>query len=175
MPGQASELARAFDADFARPASGLQAPDVEDLLAIRIGDTGYALAHQELGGVFTDKPVTPLPGGVPGLLGISGFRGALVPVYDLAALLGTARSEAVRWLVTVAAAPVALGFAQFERLVRVPREAVAAQAGAAKGYARRAVRIDNELRPILDLASIVEAIRSAAEAHRGRIRGGALP
>lgn len=174
ISAQASELARAFDADFTRPASGLQASDAEDLLAIRIGDAGYALAHKELGGVFTDKPVTPLPGGVPGLLGISGFRGALVPVYDLTALLGVVRSEAVRWLVTVAAAPVALGFAQFERLVRVPREAIAEQTGA-KGHARRAVRIDNELRPILDLASIVEAIRSAAQAHRGRITGGAIP
>lgn len=171
---QASELARAFDADFARPVS-LHASDAEDLLAIRIGDTGYALARREIGGVFTDKPVTPLPGGAPALLGISGFRGALVPVYDLAALLGAARSDVVRWLATLAIAPVALAFGRFERLIRVPRDAIVMQAGSAKGYAQRAARIDDELRPILDLESIVGVIRSAAQVHRSRMPGEAGP
>lgn len=161
---QAEELARAFDADFAR-AAVVRSADSEDLLAIRVGGDPYALVHSELGGLFADKAVTPLPGAAPGLLGISGFRGVVVPVYDLRTVIGgAAAGEPLRWLVTAAAASVALAFDRFEAFLRVPREAIASHAGGATGHVRRAVRHAGELRPILDLASIVAAIR--ARAHR---------
>jgi chemotaxis signal transduction protein len=160
---RADELARAFDADFARAVS-VRAPDSEDLLAIRIAGDPYALVRGELAGLFTDKPVTPLPGAAPGLLGISGFRGAIIPVYELCALVGggTSTGGAPRWLVTVAAAPVALAFDRFDAFLRVPRAAIAIHAGAATGHARRAVQTGGETRPILDVASIVETIRARA-------------
>jgi len=155
----ADELARAFDADFARAAT-VRTADSEDLLAIRVGSDPYALARGELVGLFADKLVTPLPGTAPGLLGISGFRGAVLPVYDLRSVIGgPAASAPLRWLVTTAAATVALAFDGFEAFLRVPRDAIASHAGAV-GHVRRAVRRDGELRPILDVASIVEAIRS---------------
>jgi chemotaxis signal transduction protein len=164
MTSRADELARAFDADFAR-AVAVRAPDAEDLLAIRIAGDPYALIRGELAGLFADKPVTPLPGAVPGLLGISGFRGAVLPVYELRALLGgggSAAAGAPRWLVTAAAAPVALAFDRFDAFVRVPRAAIAVHAGAATGHVRRAVHSEGETRPILDVASIVAAIRGHA-------------
>lgn len=156
----ADELARAFDADFAR-APEVRAADSEDLLAIRVAGEPCALIRGELTGLFADRPVTPLPGAAPGLLGISGFRGALVPVYDLRSVIGGAVGGAPpRWLVTAAAAPVALAFDGFDAFLRVPRTAIAGHA--AGDHARRAVRCDGELRPILDLASIVDAIRARA-------------
>ena len=159
---QADELARAFDADFAR-AAAVRTADSEDLLAIRVGGDPYALVRGELAGLFADKAVTPLPGAAPGLLGISGFRGAVVPVYDLrSAIGGIPPAEPPRWLVTAAAAPVALAFDRFEAFLRVPRDAIASHAGTAAGHVRRAMRHAGELRPILDLASIVEAIRARA-------------
>jgi chemotaxis signal transduction protein len=155
-------LARAFDADFARPVAG-RAAATEDLLAIEIGGDPYALVRSELAGLFADKPVTALPGGAPGLLGISGFRGALLPVYDLRAVLGGAAAAGPpRWLATAAAAPVALAFDRFEALLRVPREAIAARAVAAPGHAPRVVRAAGELRPVLDVPSIIAAIRALA-------------
>ena len=155
------DLARAFDADFARPVEA-RAAAVEDVLAIRIGGDPYALVRSEIAGLLADKPVTPLPGGAPGLLGISGFRGALVPVYDLRVVLGGgAAASPPRWLVTAAAAPVALAFDRFEAVLRVPREAITARAVAA-GHAPRVVRIAGETRPVLDVPSIVGAIRALA-------------
>jgi chemotaxis signal transduction protein len=164
-PSRANELARAFDEDFARPIAP-RAVSAEDLLAIRIGADPYAMVRGELGGLFADRPVTLLPGDTPGLLGISGFRGALVPVYDLIAVIGGSRATTAtpRWLVVAAGVQVALAFDHFEAYARVPREAIATEVGAAAGHARRAARFADELRPILDVASIVESLRARARA-----------
>lgn len=158
----ADDLARAFDADFTRPVAA-RAAAVEDVLAIRVGGDPYALVRNELAGLYADKPVTPLPGGAPWLLGISGFRGALVPVYDLRAVLGgPGAASPPRWLVTAAAAPLALAFDRFDAVLRVPREAIAARAVGAAGHAPRVVRAGGEARPVLDVPSIVAAIRALA-------------
>lgn len=162
----AADLARAFDADFVRPAMP-RARGTEDLIAIRVADAPYALARGELAGLYVDKAVTALPGAAPGLLGVAGFRGALVPVYDLRALLGgpaTDDDAPPRWMATAAAAPVALAFTRFDAFLRAPRDAIASHAGGAAGHAHRALRIDGALRPILEVAWIVEAIRA-------RVRG----
>lgn len=164
MTGHAGEIARAFDADFARPLAP-RAANREDMLAIRVGDEPYLVVRGELAGLFADKPVTPLPGGPPGLLGISGFRGAVIAVYDLRAVLGvggTAGGDAPRWVVMAAAAPVALAFDRFEAFLRVPGDAIAGHSGAAAGHVRRAAPCDGELRPIIDVPSIVAAIRARA-------------
>jgi len=42
----------------------------------------------EVSGLFADKKVTRLPSPVSELSGIAGLRGAVLPVYDLAMLLG---------------------------------------------------------------------------------------
>ena len=160
---RADELARAFDGDFARP-HGASAPDTEELLAIRIGAAPYALRRAALAGLHADKVVTPLPGDVPELLGIGGFRGALVPVYDLRAMLGGAGGGAAapRWLAIAAAAPVALAFDGFEAFVRVRRDEVVVHGGAALGHVRAAVQTPGGVRPIVDVPSILDAIRARA-------------
>jgi len=158
----ALELRRAFDRTFAEAPRAEPIP-FEDLIALRVGADGYAVREGEIAGLFKDRPVTPLPTPVPGLLGIAALRGGLFPVYDLASLLGHPRSEP-RWLVLAKARdPLALAFDAFEGHLRVPRERVtAAGPGGVVRHAERAVRVGDAARPILDVVSIVREIENRA-------------
>jgi chemotaxis signal transduction protein len=159
---RADQLRAAFDREFARPhgTTAAEAGELE-LLAIRIAAEPYALRRADLAGLFAGKLITPLPGDVPAFLGIGGFRGALVPVYDLRVLLGGAGTAMPRWLVTTAAPPVALAFDGFEAFVRVTGDAVIAHDGAV-GHVRHAARTPGGLRPIVDVPSILDAIHARA-------------
>jgi purine-binding chemotaxis protein CheW len=162
---RADELREVFDDAFARPA-GAGAAAGEELLAIRIAGEPYALHRAELAGLYADKVITPLPGDVRGLRGIAGFRGALVPVYDLATLLGAKPAASARWLVVAAAEPVALAFDAFDAFVRVEADAIAPAAGTAD-HIRHAARTPSGLRPIVDLATILDVIRARARSEKG--------
>ena len=80
-------LREEFDGSFGQP---VRPPDAEhaELLTLRAGDRRYALRLTQTSGLHPDRPVTPLPGPLPALLGVAGFGGTIVPVFDLAALLG---------------------------------------------------------------------------------------
>src|SRR5689334_2101663 len=93
-----------FDGSFGQP---VRPPDAEhaELLALRAGGRRYALRLAQTSGLHPDRPVTPLPGPVTALLGLAGFGGTIVPVYDLAALLGHPGPDQPRWLVLAAGAP----------------------------------------------------------------------
>src|SRR5882757_7001907 len=114
---RAQELRRDFDRSFADPPRADTAAQ-EDLLAIRLGAQGFAMRLSEIAGLFADKKVTRVPSANSALLGIAGFRGAIVPVYDLQTLLGHSDGQTPRWLVIAAAAPVALAFTTFESQLR---------------------------------------------------------
>jgi purine-binding chemotaxis protein CheW len=165
---RAALLRREFDRSFAE-APQLEAERTEDLLAIRVGGDPYALRLSEVAGLFADRRVTPLPSPLPELLGLAGFRGALVPVYDLGSLLGYHRAEAPRWLVSIAGgASAALAFERFEAQLRFPRAAIASDGARADRYAREVVRTPEAMRPVLHLPSVLEAIKA-------RVRHGARP
>jgi purine-binding chemotaxis protein CheW len=160
----APELRRAFDRSFAEPPAGEVAP-AEGFLAVQVGGDAYALRLREVIGLFKDRRVIPLPSPLPGLLGIAGFRGSVVPVYDLRSLLGYRQAEeSPRWLVLTSPSDlVGLGFDAFEGQLSARREDVAAASrGVARAYVSQAVRGSGLVRPIVDVASVVEAIRSRA-------------
>jgi purine-binding chemotaxis protein CheW len=161
MTGRAEELRLAFDRAFAEPVR----PDTtfkEDLLAVRIEAQGYAIRLSEISGLYADKKVTPVPGGHPALRGIAGFRGAIVPVYDLQILLGHASTSTPRWLVIAATAPIALAFETFDGQLRVARDAILPQPARPeiRGYAREFVRTENFAGPIMHLPSLLDAIKT---------------
>jgi chemotaxis signal transduction protein len=160
VTSRADELRTAFDREIARPPGSLAAA-TEELLAIRVGGEPYALRRADVAGLFADKVITPLPGDVAALLGLGGFRGVLVPVYDLRVLLGGTGAAAPRWLVTAAAASVGLAFDGFEALVRVPRDAFVGR-DAAVGHVHHVVQTPTGLRPVVAVPSILEAIRAHA-------------
>ncbi len=154
-----------FDRSFAEP---LRRHDVEhiELLAIRAGDRPYALSLSQTEGLHPDRPVTALPGPQPALLGLAGFAGTAVPVYDLAALLGHPIASRPRWLVSAAGLPpLALAFHDLDGHVRVPVTAIVAEqaADSQRNILRGMVSLPGDTRPIID----VDAARAAVHALTG--------
>jgi len=158
---RSTELRRAFDRSFSEaPVAG--ASQWDDLLDIRVGSDPYAIHLDQVTGVFADKLVTPLPGSFPELLGIAGFRGAIVPVYDLRSLLGYTRGGSQRWLILIAGQTrIALTFDQFEGHTRVPRTAIAKEASGEtqRLSVREVIRTASFVRPIVHLPFVLEMIR----------------
>jgi len=157
----AGALRRQFDRAFSelRSTGIVQS---EDLLAVKVGGDDYALRLNEISGVFKDKPITTLPASAPELAGLAGLRGALVPVFDLACLIGYAPSRSRRWLVTVSG-PSAIAFA-FESLgghLRVSAEAIAEapQSTAGRSWMREAVVTDGSPRALIQIPALVADIR----------------
>jgi chemotaxis signal transduction protein len=161
---RSAELRRVFDKSCAE-APVTHATELDDLLDIRVALDAYAIRLDHVTGVFADKPVTPLPGSLPELLGIAGFRGAIVPVYDLRTLLGYPRGGSQRWLIlTAGETRIALAFDQFEGHTRVERTAIAEESGGEtqRHHVREVVRTGTQVRPIVHLPSILEVIRKRA-------------
>jgi purine-binding chemotaxis protein CheW len=155
-----SDLRAEFDRSFAEPARRYDREHVE-LLAVRAGDRPYALRLSQAAGLYPDRPVTPLPGPAAALLGVAGFGGGIVPVYDLAALLGHPMPDRPRWLVLVDGAP-ALAFA-FHRLdghLRVPADTIVTETGDAGGSLRGMVPLPGGTRAIVDLPAARAAVHA---------------
>jgi purine-binding chemotaxis protein CheW len=159
LADRAAALRARFDRSFAEPPRGAAAA-TEDLLAIRLGGAPYALRLAELAGLFADRKVAPLPSAVRELLGVAGFRGAIVPVYDLRLLLGCTATAPPRWLVIAAQLPVGFGFDVLEGHLRVSADAIATGDGGG------ALVHTPEPRSIVALAAVLAAIaRRAGTAH----------
>ena len=141
----AADLAADFDRSFALAHAAL--PDYLDVLVIDIASERYALRVSDVAGVFVDRAVTRVPATRAELVGIAGFRGAVVPVFDLAALLGHSAVASPRWLVILAASSIALAFERFGGHLRVPRATV-----------RDVVEVDGAVLPLIDIAGILAAI-----------------
>jgi purine-binding chemotaxis protein CheW len=156
---RALQLRQDFDRAFAQPVRVDEAEE-EDLLGIRVGEQACAIRLSEIAGIHVGKKVMRVPGAHAALLGIAGFRGSLVPVYDLQLMLGHARGAAPRWLVVAAAAPIALAFATFDGRLRVARGEILPHAKHADmpQYAQSVVRAAGVVRPILHLPSILAAL-----------------
>lgn len=162
LAATAPDLRREFDRSFAHGVAE-RADRLEDLLAIRIAGEAYALRLAEVRGLSVGRPVVPLPRPGPALMGLAGVRGAIVPVYDLARLLGCPPVAASPWLALAAGAPVGFAFEAFEGQLRLPREAIVEAEG--EGWARRQVReiarAADLARPVVHLPSVLADIERA--------------
>lgn len=158
---KAAELQRVFDRSFAEVPHS-ETDQSENLLAISVGRAPYALKLTEIAGLFSDKKVIWVPGPVRELLGIAAFRGTMLPVYDLRALLGHPVDRTPRWLAVTAAMPVGLAFDQFDGHAHVRREAImpVADAGAGATHVREVAHAPHFVRPIVHLPSLLEALET---------------
>jgi purine-binding chemotaxis protein CheW len=160
MRERVAGLRRAFDSSFARPAI-VDASPGENVLAVSIRSQRYAFRLRDISGLHADKRITRVPSPVPALLGIAGFRGTVLPVYDLGLLLGHAAADAPRWLVVAAGEPVALAFDAFDQHLRVPADAIVPDLRGDGGARHvREVLHAQELRPVIHVASVLASIRN---------------
>lgn len=154
---KADELRDAFDSGFARASEDAVATS-ERLLAVRIGGEAHALRVAEIAGVFVDRTITSVPSRHPALLGITGVRGAVVPVFDLAALVGrAATAPRLRWLVIAAHERVGFAFDAFEGQLAVAASSIV-RAREGSSHVREVARVADQLRPIVLLESVISAL-----------------
>jgi chemotaxis signal transduction protein len=170
---KALALRDAFDDGFAQALTETSAAR-EDYLAIRIADDPHVLRLAEIASLQPLRTVTRLPSPLPALLGIVGFRGTIVPLYDLRRLLGyPARSSGEntpRWVVITAAMPLGLAFDAFEGYLRQARtDGAQAAAGPARAHVQDMLPCikpgTGAPRPVLSVASLLAAIQDLARPH----------
>ena len=153
----AADLAQAFDRSFSEPAQA--AGVAEAFLALAAGGVPYAIRLRHVRGLLGGRTVVPVPSPAPALLGIASARSEIVPVYDLARLLGgQAEGEATcRWLLLVdAPAPAALAFGRFDGHARLPASAALASPDAG---GRATLQLAGHSRTLIDLDVLAAAIR----------------
>lgn len=146
----------AFDARFALAV----APDTTerlDVLAITVAGQPFALRMSEVAGVAAGRRIVALPGSHALLLGLIGVRGALVPVYSLAALLGLPSTRDLRWVAMRGTNPgVAFAFDALDAYARVAASDIHPDR-APRPLLRGVVRIGAVQRPLLHLPTAEES------------------
>jgi chemotaxis signal transduction protein len=153
-----------FDESFAS-APRLRGEGLEPLLRIRAGEEALALRSIHITGLLRIGRVLPVPSRIPELLGITGIRGTLVPVFDLAALLGLRSGGAQpRWLaLTRGETPVALAFDQIDGQIEVSRANIYEhQASPSREHIKEVAHIGPAAHDVVDIPAVVETIRQRA-------------
>jgi purine-binding chemotaxis protein CheW len=160
VTGRIERLRSDFDRSFAEPARSHDVEHVE-LLAIRAGGRPYAIRLSQTSGLHPDRPVTLLPGPLPALLGLAGFAGTAVPIYDLAALLGHPVTEQPRWLVLATGRPLlGLAFHELDGHVRMDAAAIVGEDDGGQGPVRGMVTLPGGTRPIVDVPSARDVVHT---------------
>ncbi|WP_232323849.1 chemotaxis protein CheW [Catenuloplanes japonicus] len=155
-------LRASFDRSFADPPRD-QVVQFHDLLAIAVAGRRYALRLSQSAGLFPNRQVTPLPGPISALLGVAGFRGSIVPVYSLAAVLGQPPQPDSRWLVLASGAPaIALAFDELDGHLRIPGDEIIEEpvGHGPRGCLRGIVQRPEGARPIVDVAAVRAAVQA---------------
>jgi chemotaxis signal transduction protein len=100
-----------------------------------------------------------VPAELPGLLGLSAVRGHLVPVFDLASLLGAgSHSQAPRWVALHEGKELlGLAFDEFEGTEGVPIGVLDAQ-DSPPGQEAQAIRVRSGLVHLVDLPAVISRI-----------------
>ena len=158
---KAADLRKTFDRAFAEPPPA-EAEASADYLGIRIGSAAYAVALAEIGAVFADKVIAPLPSGAGELLGVAGVRGDVVPVFGLAALIGQAGGgDRPRWLVLARGGQAGFAFDALDGHLRIPIANIS-PATSSKGFVQANAVIGKDARPIVSVTALMEYLERRA-------------
>ena len=162
----AAELSRVFDQSFVRAPVPTDT-GYERFLLIRAGEEPFAVRTLDIAELVAGKRVIRVPSRMPETLGILAVRGTLVPVFELARLLGRSGSGRRQpWAMVInREAPIALAFEKFEGQVEVPQPAVYDDdRPEPQTYVHQIVKIGTGIRAIVDVRSMVRAISKRGEA-----------
>jgi len=158
-----TELRRAFDRTF-QLAYQIKNKDVEPMIAFRIAGVALAVRVQHITGVIKRGVILPIPSIVPELLGVAVVRGGLVPVFNLAALLGLPPSGEPQWLMLLnRESPIAFAFDGLEGRVEVQRAHLYVDETASRRkHIHQLAEIGSVVRAVIDVPGLMEAIRQGA-------------
>jgi len=158
---RAADLRKAFDRAFAEPPPHGD-EESADYLGIRVGGGAYAVALSEIGAVFADKRIAPLPSGASELLGVAGVRGETVPVFSLGALLSqSGGDDRPRWLVLARGGRAGFAFDALDGHLRIPLASII-PAASPKGFVVANAVMGKDARSIMSIASLVEHLERRA-------------
>jgi hypothetical protein len=162
---EAERLRDEFDLGFALAEAPRQGAG-ERLLAVVVAGDPYALRLREL--AFLERGAAPafLATGVPSFLGLAGLRGEVLPVWDLAGLLGyPVRAARPVWVACSSEAPRwAAAFERFDGMLTASENELDPHGaeGAAR-FTRGVCKAGGLCRPVLDLRLISQAIREGSK------------
>jgi purine-binding chemotaxis protein CheW len=163
LEGKIAEMRRLFDESFslALPEE-LKAP--EPMLAISLEGERFALRLHEIVGLAASREkIVPVPSRVPELLGLTGIRGVVVPVFSLARLLGfDSEHGRALWLAFCGErqSPIALAFEGMDGQFEVASTEIFACEEGGHRYVKATVRDGTTLRGLISIPSFVEYIRA---------------
>jgi len=161
-----AQLRSAFDNAFALPLAPPQ-PDGVELLIVRAGGQTYAMRTSELAGVEVDRRLVPLPATAPELLGLCAAQGELVPVFELAAVLGgQAAKTSPRWIALHRDKElVALAFEELLESRRVAaRDLSPIELAPGRGaLSRHAIRLETGVIHVLDIPAVISSLRHSQQ------------
>ena len=164
-------LRREFDQSFAI-ASGTQEDHFVQLLGITVAGHAYALPLAGVRGLLANRPVVPLPTSEPSFAGVIGHRSMVVPVFDLATLLGYPAPLERRWIALIGTSdlPIGIGFEHFDAQLRVLRNSGEAPPPGDPGHDRyisHAVLTGGRVRSVLNVPALLDALpRSSMPARK---------
>lgn len=155
-------LRRAFDQAFAAPPADASR-EVEPFVLLKVADHPYGMRVREIRGFAAARKIIPLPSSIGGLLGLAGFRGSLVPVYDLAGLLGYgALDQPPRWFILCGdAEPLALAFAEFDGYAEHSRADLRPRGTEERRHVREVLVLGSTARGVIDLPSIIQTVQAS--------------
>lgn len=165
-----AEMRRLFDESFAHALPG-QVTKPETMLAITVEGERFALRVSEISGLAVSKEkIVPVPSRAPELLGLTGIRGVVVPVFSLARLLGfDSERGQVCWLVFCGErqTPIALAFEAMERLFEVAStEIYLREETLGHRYVNATVCEGTTPRGVISVSALVEYIKRRGASER---------
>jgi len=157
MPALA-QLRSDFDRGFAVAPRSSEAH--EFVIQIRVAGEVFAIRTCDIAGLVRSRKIVPVPSRTKELLGVTALRGTLIPVYDLAALLGIPPGTGgLSWLVLAPGdTPIALAFDRFEGQ-QIPEWL---SERSERRHVRHLVRTGSTIRAVLDVRGLAETIREGA-------------